>query len=129
MKKLPKKNLLIIEDDEDTCDMLQEIATAVGFDAYKAYDGTSGLRAASIVKYDGIILDLVLPGVSGVEIASVLKFGINSETPIFVYSGGVDGKVLETLKLIKNVAMIVEKPSRPDAFLKSVAIFTSKPVA
>jgi two-component system copper resistance phosphate regulon response regulator CusR len=60
--------LLLIEDERKVADFIVRGLRAERFAVDVAYDGTSGWEMASTVDYDLIILDLMLPGLSGAEL-------------------------------------------------------------
>jgi len=76
--------ILIVEDDEGIRDMLKYHLTAAGFAVLEASDGTSGLRAARSGKPDLILLDLMLPGMGGLELCRSLRK--TSRVPILMIS-------------------------------------------
>ena len=80
------KKILIIEDDEA---LLQTLTTALELDNFKALvatDGEKGLRMVDEVKPDLLVIDWVLPSLSGVEICQELRAkAIN--IPIIILSG------------------------------------------
>ena len=72
--------ILIVEDDEGIREMLKYHLAAAGFVILEASDGTSGLRAALSGKPDLVLLDLMLPGMSGLELCRALRR--SSQVPI-----------------------------------------------
>ncbi len=62
------RRILIIEDDKDIAHLVELHLKDAGYDVSMAYDGASGLEQALAKPFDLIILDLMLPGVDGVEI-------------------------------------------------------------
>jgi DNA-binding response OmpR family regulator len=62
------KKILVIEDDSDITHLLQVNLRDMGYDVSLAHDGTTGLAKATAAAHDLIILDLMLPGVDGLEI-------------------------------------------------------------
>jgi two-component system copper resistance phosphate regulon response regulator CusR len=60
--------LLLIEDERKVADFMARGLRAERFAVDVAYDGSSGWEMASTVDYDLIILDLMLPGLSGTEL-------------------------------------------------------------
>lgn len=68
-----KKKILIIEDERFLLEMYDMRLTAAGFEVITALEGKEGLHLAVEKKPDLIILDIVLPGVSGYEILRMLK--------------------------------------------------------
>jgi len=65
--------VLVVEDDADTADSLAELLRAWGHEAVTAADGPSALRAAGAAPPDVVLLDVVMPGMSGFEVASLFR--------------------------------------------------------
>lgn len=66
-------DILIIEDEKDIVEALEYNLKKEGFNAYKAFDGINGLRMAKEKSPHLIILDLMLPGIDGIELFKTLK--------------------------------------------------------
>lgn len=67
------KNILIIEDDEAIADIVQDFLTINGFESTIVHDGTAGLAAALTKEYDLILLDVMLPGMDGIEVLKKIR--------------------------------------------------------
>lgn len=65
--------LLIVEDDRALADLLRRGLTQEDHSVDICSDGTSGLEQAENIDYDAIILDVMLPGIDGLEIARRLR--------------------------------------------------------
>jgi len=76
--------ILVVEDDEGIRDMLKYHLASAGFMVLEAPDGTTGLRAARTAKPDLILLDLMLPGMGGLELCRALRK--TSRVPIMMIS-------------------------------------------
>jgi signal transduction histidine kinase/DNA-binding response OmpR family regulator len=68
-----RARLLLIDDDVSIHDMLEQELTHAGYELEKAFSGAEGLVLAESSKPDVIILDLMMPGMSGFEVAELLK--------------------------------------------------------
>ena len=79
------KTIAIIDDDIYIGDMLQEVLMREGYSVLRAYSGTEALYLLSQNKPDLILLDLMLPGLSGEEVLPHIE-GI----PVIVLSAKVD---------------------------------------
>jgi len=62
---LPKKTVLIVEDETQLASVLEEKLVSEGFRVLKATDGEKGLDTATLEKPDLIILDLLMPNMDG----------------------------------------------------------------
>ena len=60
--------ILVIEDEHKIANSIKKGLIQESYAADVAYDGTHGYDLASVENYDIIVLDLMLPGMSGVEI-------------------------------------------------------------
>ena len=68
-----KKNILIIEDNKDLANLLELHLHDLNFKVDIALDGLSGITRAEAGSHDLIILDLMLPGLDGLEICKRLR--------------------------------------------------------
>ena len=77
-----KRRILVIEDDRKTADLVRLYLESEGFQVLSAFDGTQGLDLAQKGKPDLVVLDLLLPGITGVEICRTLRR--ESDVPIIM---------------------------------------------
>jgi len=74
--------VLVVEDDEGIREMLKYNLNTAGFTVQEASDGASGLRTARTSRPDLILLDLMLPGMSGFDFCRALRK--SSRVPIIM---------------------------------------------
>lgn len=67
------KKVLIIEDDKFLRELIARKLSESGFDILEAIDGEEGLKMIKDVKPELILLDLILPGIDGFEVLSLMK--------------------------------------------------------
>ena len=110
------KNILIIDDDLDIGNVLEEILKNEGYSVSRAYSGTEAVFVLSQSRPDLILLDLMLPGLSGEEVLPYIK-GI----PVIVMSakGDVDNKVE---LLLGGAVDYVTKPFHTKELLARIAV-------
>ena len=65
--------ILIIDDEPSIVNLVQAYLKPEGYEVYTASDGIRGLKAARAYKPDLIVLDLMLPGMDGMELLSQLR--------------------------------------------------------
>jgi DNA-binding response OmpR family regulator len=65
--------ILIVDDEKDLVESIEYNLKKEGFSASKAYDGQAGLKSAREKLPDLIILDLMLPEISGTDVCKILK--------------------------------------------------------
>ena len=98
------KHILIIDDDVHIGDMLEEILSREGYRVSRAYSGTEALLVISAHTPDLVLLDLMLPGLSGEEVLPQIK-GI----PVIVVSAKTDMQNKVDL-LLGGAADYITKP-------------------
>ena len=80
------KKILLIEDDQIVANVYRNKLAVEGYQAEVAPDGESGLKVMRTFKPDLIILDLMLPNISGVEVIKEIRSEeAFSKTPIIVF--------------------------------------------
>ena len=62
-----RNRILLVDDDTELCDMLDEFLTAEGFEVSQTHDGISGVEKALGGQTDAVVLDIMMPGQSGLE--------------------------------------------------------------
>jgi two-component system alkaline phosphatase synthesis response regulator PhoP len=65
--------ILIIDDEPSSVNLVSAYLKPEGYEVYTAMDGPSGLKAARAYKPDLIVLDVMLPGMDGIELLSRLR--------------------------------------------------------
>ena len=84
------KKILVIEDSEFMQSMIRDILTKEGYEVYSAYSGEEGLDKISSIKPALIILDIVMPGMSGFDVCRILRADeSNNLTPIIILTSQV----------------------------------------
>ncbi len=81
------KKILIIEDDQIVANVYRNKLAVEGYTTEVAGDGETGLRVMRTFKPEFILLDLMLPGISGVEVIKEARAQLDfSRTPIVVFT-------------------------------------------
>jgi two-component system alkaline phosphatase synthesis response regulator PhoP len=65
--------VLVIDDEENIINLVVSYLQKEGYETHTAKDGPSGLKAARALKPDIIVLDIMLPGMDGIELLSKLR--------------------------------------------------------
>lgn len=106
-------SILVVEDELDIQELIRYNLDREGYTVYTAPDGESGLRLALQQKPDLIILDIMLPGINGLDVCKQLRRDPHTEnTPIIMVTAkGEDSDVVTGLELGAND--YVTKPFSP----------------
>ena len=87
--------ILIVEDEPKVASFIKKGLEENYYDAEMAYDGLSAEKLAQLYKYDLFILDIIIPGISGLDLCKKLK-KLNSNTPVLMLTalGTTDDKII-----------------------------------
>ena len=108
--------IMIIDDDAHISEMLYESLKNEGYTVSAAYSGTEALLLLSGSKPDIILLDLMLPGLSGEELLPKIK-----DIPVIVVSAKAD--VTDKVELLLNgAADYITKPFDMQELLARIAV-------
>ena len=70
--EMEQKKILVVDDEQDLCEILLYNLRAAGYEAEAAYTGEMAIKKEPS-QYDLLILDVMMPGMSGFELAEQLK--------------------------------------------------------
>ena len=76
---MAKTKILVIDDEKSIIELVSAYLKDEGYQIYTAMDGPSGLRAARAFKPDLIVLDIMLPGMDGIELLVQLSRESNED--------------------------------------------------
>lgn len=85
--------ILIIEDSADINNLIGEALKKAGYEYRQAFSGTEGLLCASVEQFDLVVMDLMMPGMSGEELLPKLREKQNIPVIILSAKDGLDSKL------------------------------------
>jgi CheY-like chemotaxis protein len=85
--KLIQLKVLVVDDSVDAADSLAEVLKGMGHQVSVAYDGRSALETCEKDRPYLVLLDIVLPGMSGIEVAREIRARLGSAVRIIALSG------------------------------------------
>ena len=100
-------SILVVDDDPGVLDVVSFMLRREGFEVDEERDGTAALEAARTRNYDIVILDIMLPGVSGTDICRELRS--ESDVPILMLTAR-DAEIDRVLGLELGADDYVTKP-------------------
>jgi two-component system, OmpR family, alkaline phosphatase synthesis response regulator PhoP len=91
---MAKAKILVVDDEASIVNLVSAYLRPEGYDVYTAADGPAGLKAARFYRPDLIVLDVMLPGMDGIEMLSILRRESN------VYVILLTARIEETDKIV-----------------------------
>jgi DNA-binding response OmpR family regulator len=113
--------VLIVDDEKVIADTLSIILTHAGFITMTAYDGETALRIANAITPALLISDVVMPGITGVELAIMLTQSIPN-LKVLLFSGQASTvDLLEKARRGGHYFTALTKPVHPTDMLKRIS--------
>lgn len=107
------QKILIVEDDADISGLLVKIMEGAGYQVRQAFSGTEALFCMERELPDCVLLDLMLPGMTGEEVLEQIRQEQKKEMPVLILSAKVS--VQDKVKLLRLGADdYITKPFDPE---------------
>ena len=100
-----RRSILVIDDDDSVRAVLVEALDAAGYEVVEARDGPSGLEALQRLHPSAAIIDFIMPGMHGAEVARRARL-LLPDLPVIFVSGYFDTAALDAI----SGAVVVRKP-------------------
>lgn len=115
-----REKILVIEDEENIQELMRYNLAKEGFDVELASSGEDGVKKSQGAAPDLVLLDLMLPGVSGLEVCRVIKgSSLTRKIPVIIVSArGEESDIVKGLEL--GADDYVTKPFSPKILLARV---------
>lgn len=95
-EKVPNFKILCIEDNRQTQRMLTLLLAKAGFEVITADDGPQGIEKARAWRPALILVDMMMPGMSGAEVIRRLRTDpVNKDVPMLILSAYEDAALIE----------------------------------
>ena len=123
--------VLVVDDESVIADTLAEILTRSGYTGVAEYDGDSALETALLMPPEMLITDVVLPGMTGIELAITVR-RIFPDCKIILFSGQAStADLLASARADGHHFTLLNKPLHPQDLLLRVSegLNSHRPVA
>ncbi|MGC4080529.1 MAG: response regulator [Vicinamibacterales bacterium] len=118
--------VLIVDDYLDALDVWSLYLRSMGYEVLTAKNGDEAIAQATTASPDIIVLDLDLPGKSGIEVAGVLRSQLNTrDIPLVAATGHSHSAQLDLARKAGFDAVVV-KPCDPDRLLSELQRLLSR---
>jgi DNA-binding response OmpR family regulator len=120
-KEAHRPVVMVVDDESSIADTLAEILSRSGYAAITAYDGDSALETALLTPPEMLISDVVLPGMSGIDLAISVK-RIFPDCKIILFSGQAStADLLAAAGRDGHHFVLLNKPIHPGELLARIA--------
>lgn len=121
LAKADRPAILIVDDERVIADTLAIILSRSGFATFTAYNGSSALELAEIVQPQLLISDVVMPGMTGVELAIILG-ELVPDCKVLLFSGqAATADLLREAREMGHDFTTLTKPVHPTDMLRRIS--------
>jgi CheY-like chemotaxis protein len=117
--------ILCVDDNRDIRDLITLILEEEGYSALASSDGDSALTLIKERKPDLVLLDVMMPGISGLDVLRTLRALSDSsinQTPVIVITAKSQSSDIDEA-LTAGATSYIVKPFRPEALIEKVQKF------
>lgn len=112
-------NILVVDDEEEICNMFEKL---LSFEGHRGQSALTGKKAINLVKkehFDVVFLDIVIPGITVFEVLEKIK-KISPETKVVIITGKlIDKDLLQELEQ-KGSSVFLQKPFKIEDIMISI---------
>ncbi len=120
VKKMSKKHILVIEDEKDILELVEYNLIKNGFDVTCVETGEDSLNKTCTIMPDLLVLDLMLPGLDGLDVCKILKTNPQTQNiPIIMLTAkGEESDIVKGLEM--GADDYITKPFSPKVLIARV---------
>lgn len=115
------RKILIADDEPDIIEILKYNLTKEGYDVVTAKDGAEALEQARLHQPDLVVLDIMMPYKSGVEVCELLRAQPRFKDTLILFLTALNDEATQIKGLTSGADDYVSKPISPQVFLSKVA--------
>jgi CheY-like chemotaxis protein len=108
---MPRKKIMVVDDEENLLFLLNKILESEGFDVITADNGRECLELLKKEKPDMILLDMMMPGITGIDVAEAIRSNPKTRNMKIIFLTVVKSNEIRKDRLKKIKALdYIEKP-------------------
>lgn len=120
-------SILMVDDDPNVLKIYSVLLKRKGFEVFSAMDGTVALEILETTKPDLVILDVMMPGIDGIELCSRIRSDPQTaQTPIIFLSARGDTETIQ-MALTSGGDEYLVKPLLPQDLVDKVFVLLGQP--
>lgn len=124
------QTVAVIEDDEGLSEIYQTSLASDGFQVVIARDGEAGLALVQSEKPDLVLLDIMMPKMSGDQVlAEMRKTDWGKDIPVIIMTNISEAEIPSTLRQLNYSALLIKANNSPSQIIEMVKKILLPPLA
>lgn len=122
------RTVLVVDDDPDVLELAKHLLGAQGYTVIGVESGFQAVEALAVSRPDAMVLDLMMPGRTGVEVLEHVRFDpATADLPVICFSAVPQSD--DTIAFIREFSVgLVDKTNWPELVRQLGELFTNAPV-
>jgi len=116
---MARPRILVIDDEQGVLDSLGDILNMKGYEVQTTRDGAYGVSLANKYYYDLVLMDIVMPGMNGVEVYHHIR-RISPSSSVIMMTGYEPDNPLVKSAIDNGVKLLLQKPFQVIALLEAI---------
>lgn len=112
-------NVLVVDDEREICILFDKFLTGEGYMVETAMSGKKAISLVGMKHYDVIFLDIVMPGISGIEVLERVK-EISPKTKVIIITGRLLDKARMRKLQQKGASGFLHKPFTLEGIMRII---------
>lgn len=112
--------ILIIDDEDDIREILKYNLSKEGYETYEANNGEDGLKKCNEIKPDLVLLDIMMPGMDGIEVCESIRKTPNLENVLICFLTARGEDYSQIAGLDAGADDFVAKPIKPKVLISRI---------
>ena len=117
--------ILIVDDEPEITRLLKGYLAAKGHEAHTALDGTEAIRKAGALRPDVVLLDLIMPGQSGIDVLKEIK-AVDPGIAVIMMTAVIDEQLVQ-IAIESGADAHFAKPFQLEEIMKTLHRIVNRP--
>ena len=123
---MARTKILVVDDEQDVVDLIQRTLQTEGFDVVCAFDGISALDLVDIERPDLVLLDIMMPMMSGYEVCEQMKSNPETQNIPVICVSSAHTPDARKQSIRAGAATLVAKPFLPAELVAQIRRYLRK---
>lgn len=121
------RKILLVEDEADILQLYKVSLTQAGYEVDEARDGEEGLAKTKATTYDMVLLDIMLPKKTGIEILAEMKQDPKtSSQPVYMLTNFAQDDLIKDAFAKGAVGYVIKSQSSPTELVTEISTYFAK---
>lgn len=114
-----EKHILVVDDDVTALDIVSYVFEDRGYTVDRCVDGFAALESVKVTAPDLVLIDLLMPGIDGIETVRRLRSTGLTEVPVIAFTA-VDDPIMHEEAITAGCSTVLTKPCPTERLVRAI---------